>query len=99
VLELLKPLLFIVAATFAWWLVITLDAFSIRRPVLGWIYGVLTAEWGVGAVNLSLGRILAFGPTVYAVRWKENIYLGMVVHCTGNTLGIILVGNLVLGRI
>jgi uncharacterized protein len=46
-----------------------------------------------------LGRILALGPTVYAVRWKENVYLGMVVHCTGNTLGIILVGSLVLGRI
>jgi membrane protease YdiL (CAAX protease family) len=46
-----------------------------------------------------LGRILAVGPTVYAVRWKENVYLGMIVHCTGNTLGIILVGSLVLGRI
>ena len=40
-----------------------------------------------------LGRILALGPTVYAVRWKENVYLGMVVHCTGNTLRIILLGN------
>jgi hypothetical protein len=46
-----------------------------------------------------LGRILGLGPTVYAVRWKENVYLGMVVHCTGNILGIILVGSLVLGRI
>jgi membrane protease YdiL (CAAX protease family) len=46
-----------------------------------------------------LGRILALGPTVYAVRWKENIYLGMVIHCTGNILGIILVANLVLGRL
>jgi membrane protease YdiL (CAAX protease family) len=46
-----------------------------------------------------LGRILALGPTVYAVRWKENIYLGMVVHCTGNTLGVILVSNLVLSRV
>jgi membrane protease YdiL (CAAX protease family) len=46
-----------------------------------------------------LGRILALAPTVYAVRWKENVYLGMVVHCTGNILGIILVGSLVLGRI
>ena len=44
-------------------------------------------------------RILALAPTVYAVRWKENIYLGMVVHCTGNVLGILLVGSLILGRI
>ena len=43
-----------------------------------------------------LGRILALAPTVYAVRWKENIYLGMVVHCTLNTLGIVLVGSQVL---
>ena len=46
-----------------------------------------------------LGRILGLGPTVYAVRWKENVYLGMVVHCTGNILGIILIGSVVLGRI
>jgi CAAX protease family protein len=46
-----------------------------------------------------LGRILALGPTVYAVRWKENVYLGMVVHCTGNILGVILVASLVLGRV
>ena len=46
-----------------------------------------------------VGRILGFGPTVYAVRWKENVYLGMVVHCTLNTLGITLVASLVLGRI
>jgi membrane protease YdiL (CAAX protease family) len=46
-----------------------------------------------------IGRILALGPTVYAVRWKQNMYLGMVVHCTGNVLGIILVANLVLGRL
>jgi hypothetical protein len=46
-----------------------------------------------------LGRILALAPTVYAVRWKENVYLGMIVRCTGNILGIALVGSLVLGRI
>jgi len=46
-----------------------------------------------------LGRILAVAPTVYAVRWKENIYLGMVVHCTGNVLGVILISSLVVGRV
>jgi len=46
-----------------------------------------------------VGRILGFGPTVYAVHWKENVYLGMVVHCTLNTLGVILVAGLILGRV
>jgi hypothetical protein len=46
-----------------------------------------------------LGRILGFGPTVYAVRRKENVLLGMVVHCSLNTLGIILVGSFILGRL
>jgi uncharacterized protein len=46
-----------------------------------------------------LGRILGLAPTFYAVRWKENIYLGMVVHCTGNILGVILIASLVLGRV
>jgi membrane protease YdiL (CAAX protease family) len=44
-----------------------------------------------------VGRILGFGPTVYAVRWKENVYLGMVVHCTLNTLGVLLISSLILG--
>jgi membrane protease YdiL (CAAX protease family) len=46
-----------------------------------------------------LGRILGFAPTVYAVRWKQNIYLGMVVHCSLNTLGIVIIGSLILGRL
>jgi membrane protease YdiL (CAAX protease family) len=46
-----------------------------------------------------VGRILGFGPTVYVVRWKENIYLGMVVHCTLNTLGVVLLSGLILGRL
>ncbi len=46
-----------------------------------------------------VGRILGFGPTVYAVRWKENVYLGMVVHCMLNTLSVVLVAGLVLGRV
>ena len=46
-----------------------------------------------------VGRILGFGPTVYAVRWKENVYLGMVVHCSLNTLGTVLLGSQVLGNI
>ena len=46
-----------------------------------------------------LGRMLGLAPMVYAVRWKENIYLGMVVHCSLNTLGIVLIGSQVLGRL
>jgi len=32
-------------------------------------------------------RILAFTPVYYVVWWKENIYIGIVVHCLGNLLG------------
>ena len=35
-----------------------------------------------------VARILGFGPTVYAVRWKRNVYLGMVVHCSLNTIAV-----------
>ncbi len=30
---------------------------------------------------------------------EENIYLGMVVHCMLNTLSVVLVAGLVLGRV
>lgn len=46
-----------------------------------------------------LARILGIGPMVYAVRSRRNIYLGMAVHCTLNTLGVLLVAGLVLGRL
>jgi uncharacterized protein len=46
-----------------------------------------------------VARILGFGPTVYAVRWKRNIYLGMAVHCSLNTIAVVIVASLVFGRI
>ena len=38
-----------------------------------------------------VARILGFAPTVYAVRWKQNVYLGMVVHCSLNSIAVLLV--------
>lgn len=35
----------------------------------------------------NLVRILALLPMVYTGWWKRNIYLGIIVHCTANTLG------------
>ena len=46
-----------------------------------------------------VARILGFAPTVYAVRWKRNIYLGMAVHCTLNTIAVLLVASLVFGHL
>jgi membrane protease YdiL (CAAX protease family) len=46
-----------------------------------------------------VARILAIGPMVYAVQWKRNVYLGMVVHCTLNTISVALVVALVTGRL
>jgi membrane protease YdiL (CAAX protease family) len=44
-------------------------------------------------------RIVAFGPTVYAVRQTRNVRLGIAVHCALNTLGVLLVATMVLSRI
>jgi membrane protease YdiL (CAAX protease family) len=46
-----------------------------------------------------MARILGLGPTVYAARWTRNVYLGMVVHCSLNTLGVLTVALLVFGRL
>jgi membrane protease YdiL (CAAX protease family) len=46
-----------------------------------------------------VARILALVPTVYAVRWKQNVYLGMVVHCSLNSFAVLLVASLVFGRL
>jgi hypothetical protein len=44
-----------------------------------------------------VARILGIGPMVYAVRWKRNVYLGMVVHCSLNSLAVLFVARQVLG--
>lgn len=44
-------------------------------------------------------RIAGLGPTVYAVRRTRNVVLGMVVHCTLNTLGVAIVASMILARI
>jgi membrane protease YdiL (CAAX protease family) len=46
-----------------------------------------------------VARILALAPTVYAVRWKRNVYLGMAVHCSLNSLGVLIVAAAVIGRL
>jgi membrane protease YdiL (CAAX protease family) len=46
-----------------------------------------------------VARILGFGPTVYAVSWKRNVHLGMVVHCSLNSLAVLLVAVMIFGRL
>jgi hypothetical protein len=33
------------------------------------------------------------------VRWKQDVYLGMVVHCGLNSFAVLLVAGLVFGRL
>jgi small-conductance mechanosensitive channel len=53
-------------AAAAWWAWITLEMLSLRRPLLDRAGRALTAEWGYGAVSLSLGGLLAFAITIAA---------------------------------
>ena len=46
----------------------------------------------------NLIRILAITPMIYVVWWKKNIYIGMIVHCTGNIVGSIGMLVMVLGH-
>jgi membrane protease YdiL (CAAX protease family) len=46
-----------------------------------------------------MARIVGLGPTVYAVRWKRNVYLGMIVHCALNVISVLIVVALVSSRI
>jgi len=37
----------------------------------------------------NVTRILVFSPVYYMVWWKKNIYIGIIVHCLANSLGMI----------
>lgn len=44
----------------------------------------------------TAGRIVALLPMVYAVWWRENIYVGIAVHCLGNLATMLLLASLLL---
>jgi hypothetical protein len=46
-----------------------------------------------------LSRIAGVTPFAYAVWWKENVYLGMVVHVLLNTIAVGTVAAIVLGQL
>ena len=51
---------------FLFWLSLLLSAFGFREPLVGGIESLLNANLGIGSLNVSLGRILAFIVTVWA---------------------------------
>lgn len=43
----------------------------------------------------NISRILALLPMVYAVWWKKNINIGIILHCGGNAVGmLVMLGHL-----
>ena len=48
-----------------YWLYLTLDSYLIFDPLSDWVKDILTREWDIGSVSLSLGSILAFFITLW----------------------------------
>jgi small-conductance mechanosensitive channel len=48
------------------WLLITLEIYSLRTPLIQNIKNVLNASLNVGSISLSLGGLIAFGITLWA---------------------------------
>ncbi len=44
-----------------------------------------------------IGRIITLLPVVYAVQWKRNVYLSILVHCLLNLIGTIGLAAIVMG--
>lgn len=77
---------FIYLLAFVFWLVRTLDVFSLRAPIYERVRAIVTAESSIGSLHISLGAVLAFGLTVWLavllsrfVRFllEEDIYARM----------------------
>ena len=47
------------------WIILTLNVFSIREPIYGFIKEIFSAQFGFGSFHISLGDIVAFGVTVW----------------------------------
>ncbi|MEO8407448.1 MAG: mechanosensitive ion channel domain-containing protein, partial [Oxalobacteraceae bacterium] len=48
------------------WILITLDAFAVRKPIFDSVLGILASKSAIGALHISLGDVLAFGVTIWA---------------------------------
>jgi uncharacterized protein len=70
-----------------------MSRFGGRAPLINVVLFALYHGWQPYAY---LTITLALLPMVYAVWWKRNIYLGMVVHCLTNTIGTMLLFAIIL---
>ncbi len=48
-----------------YWLYITLSRYSVYEPIYKWTEGMITREWEIGSVSLSIGNVLAFFITLW----------------------------------
>ena len=66
-----------------------LSKFGKWAPLLNVVLFILYHFWQLHFLGLS---IIALLPMVYIVWWKRNVYLGIIVHCSTNLIGQIIIG-------
>lgn len=49
-----------------WWVLATLDIFTLRKPIFDFVIGLLVTKAAIGALHVSLGDVLAFVGTIWA---------------------------------
>lgn len=47
------------------WILGTIDALTLAGPAMGWLRALLVAQWGWGAIRISLGDLLVFALTIW----------------------------------
>src|SRR5262249_3379160 len=62
-----------VVSGIAFWLLVLLQILRIQKPVLGLAADVLSAQWSIGQVTLSLGRLIAFVVAVWLALQASRI--------------------------
>lgn len=81
---------------FRGWLLPRMDRFGRWAPLLNVTLFSLYHFWTPWQF---LSRMAAVAPFAYAVRWRRNVYLGMVVHILLNTTGGAVVVANIAGRL
>jgi len=68
---------------------------------LGWagpmVHSLLFALYHVWSPWMFLARTLALLPLIYVVRWKKNIYLGVIAHWLINSIDFVVGISFILG--
>ncbi len=76
-----------------------MSQFGRWAPLVNVVLFSLYHFWSPWQLLSRIAGIAGIAPLAYAVRWKENVYLGVAVHVALNTISVATVVAIMAGKL